>query len=354
MNAKSLFCFNNFFDEDNLQYSSQQTSFPATNVVDPIRSKVWKPNGLFEITASNRVVYINGGSFNIPVASYTFATLATAFAAASGATLTLARNGDGLTTISGSSFTANFSSTTNAIWNTLGYFRTVDDTGTVITSDDSSYSTGEWLKVDVGFSQQVKFVAIIPVADEAFSVNLSASVRFQGNNVDAWTTPLIDEAMDISYRGALLVPVSTDTCRYFRILIDDPTNNAIKVAVAFLGNGYQAVNTNIATGFTRNRIDPSDRMLSESGAMYTDRRTKLLTISSLQVQLAVDTDLTDLEQLAYDLGNDQAFFLVMDPDVGVSSSLDEMTHYVVMDGDPNFQNAIRGYYSLSFAVREVV
>lgn len=353
---KARFCYNNYLDTDIIQYSSQQTSFPATNLVGDVRSTLWKPNGLFEITTSNQTVWVNATSFNIPVGSYTFATLATAFGTASGGlSLTLARAGSGLITISGSSFTLKLSTTTNAVWNSLGYFRTADETGTTVTADERAYSTGEWLKVDLGLAQPCHFAALIPEVDQVFSIDLtSATVRIQGNNVDLWTAPLVDEVMEVSYRGAFSAPASTATCRYWRIFIHDPTNNAISVAVAYIGSAYIPVDTNIATGFTRVRVDPSERIYSESGTLYSDRRPKYVQLSSMQVQFLKDADLTEIEQLVYDLGVDQPFFLCIDPDVSVSSSLEEMTHYVAVDGASKFGHILRGYYTLNLEFREVV
>lgn len=356
MSNKSRFCFNNWLTASGFSVSSADSSYPANNLVSAIRSKVWKNTGLFEITTSNNNVYTSGGNFTVPVGSYSFSALVTAFGTASGGlSLTLARNGSGLITITkGSSTTYTLSNRTNAIWDALGMVSTTNVTGTVVTADDRSYHTSEWILVDMGVAQECTFAALIPPNGEAFSLSTNATVKLQGNNINVWTAPNFDEDMEVDSLGAFIAPTDAGAHRYWRIKIVDATNSLISVAAAYIGDSYIPVNTNITNGFTRSSNDQSNKVYSESGQAYTDTRPKVATLSSVNVEFLKDDDLYDAEQLMYDLGNSGQFFLCVDPSSAVSSRLSKMTHYVSLDGPATFQHVLAGYYHTSFQLREVI
>lgn len=349
-NAK--FSFNNFIDST-LTASSAESTYPSSNLYSGIRSKVWKAAGLFEISASNNKVYINSTTYTLTAGSYTSATLITHFNSVTSTTLSRNSNGRFVITLGGSG-TLNLSSTTNAAWSTLGFLTTSDLTGTAFTADERRYNTSEWIKADLGQPQIADFAALIPPANEAFACS-NATITLQGNNVDVWTSPQVSEAMTVSSNGAFVAPSSTlEPCRYWRILISDVTNSNITAAVAWIGNSVVNTNTNLAVGFTRNRSDQSIRSFSESGQLYTDRRPRVLSISGASVQYLKDQELIDMEQLAYDLGTGRPFFIVIDPSLTVSTTIDQMTHYVEVDSDVQFSHVLNSYYNFSFSLREVL
>lgn len=351
--SNARFCFNNWVDTGTLSASSSHASYPSTNLVGGIRSKVWQAGGLFEISATNNKVYINSTTYSLTVGSYTSATLITHFNSVTG--VTLSRNSVGRFVITlGGSGTLNLSSTTTSIWSTLGFLTSADLTGTVFTADERRYSTSEWIKADIFQPQRAHFAAVIPPANTVFSAT-TATVYLQGNNVDVWTSPQVNEQMEVSSNGAFLAPsADLEPCRYWQVKIVDVKNSAIQVAVVYIGTATINTNTNLAVGFTRNRVDPSVRLFSEGGQLYTDRKPRVLTITGASVQYLKDTELKDMEQLAYDLGTGRPFFLCMDPLKQVSTTLDQMTHYVEVDAEVQFNHVLNSYYNFSFTLREVL
>ena len=351
--GNARFCNNNYFDAATITASSALSDYPATNLVSTIRSRLWKPSGIFEISASNNKVYIDGSTLTIPVATYTLATLITAFGIAT--SQTLSRNALGRFVItSGVSCILNLSTTTNAIWDVLGYLGTSDLTDTEFTADERRYSTGEWIKVDMGIAQRADFAALIAAANTAFSAP-TAVIKLQGNNLDEWAAPPVDLTMEVSSEGAFIAtPSTTQPCRFWRIFIKDRMNNAISVAVAHVGSAIVLTDTNIAVGFSRQREDQSQKMFSEAGQLYVDRRPKVMSLSSMAVQFLKEDELVEIEQLFYDLGNNVPFFLCVDPTKAVSSSLSQMTHYVAVTSDFSLQHVLNSYYNLSFSLREVL
>lgn len=353
-NKHARFCFNNYIEStSSFSASSAQSSYPASNLVSGIRSRVWKPDGLFTIDSTNNKIYVDGTTYTITSGSYTSTTLASAIATLISKTVT--RNGLGRFVISsGSSFTLNLSQQTASVWDTLGFLSTADVSGTSFTADERRYNNGEWLKVDLIMPQIATFAALIPPNETSFSCK-TATIKLQGNNVDIWTNPPVDLDMEVSDSGAFCAPdIDTQACRYWRIYIDDKKNSAISVAVAYIGDSKITTNTNFATGFTRRFADQSVKLYSESGQLYVDRKPRYRTIESCTIMLLKGQDLLDMEQLYFDLRQGSPFFIVIDPKVQVTSSLAHLTHYVQVEGDPAFQHVLAQYYNLSFALRECI
>lgn len=354
--TNARFAYNNFLDSSTLQTSGTQSSYPVTNLLHAIRSKLWKASNLYEISDQNCKVYINGSTYTVATGSYTFAQLKTAIqtaCSAQGLTL-LQGDGDRMVLSFGASKTLNLSNQTNAIWFTLGFLSTTDKTGTSFSADERRYNSGVWVKVDLGMPQDVNFAALLAPAGEVFACD-TATIKLQGNNMDVWHLDLpVNVDFEVSGEGAFCSADISQPCRFWRIFIDDRTNNDIKVAVGFVGSAVIPQNTNIATGFTRSREDTSIKLVSENGTFYIDRRPKVLSLSSISVQLLKDDELMEMEQLFYDLGIEKPFFVCIDPQKAVSQKLSQMTHYVAVTSPLQLQHVLRGYYNMSIELREVV
>ena len=347
------FSFNNYLDATTRTTSGDLSGYPASNLIDPIRSKLWKASNLFEIHSGNNKIYIDAATYTFTTGLRTFAQIASQFNSLTGGTL-IRGDGDRITMSFGSSKTFKFSNQTNAMWSVLGYLGTTDETGTAKIADETRYNTGAWIKVDLGLPQDVNFAALLAESGQVFGSN-TAEIRLQGNNLDLWTETLpVDLPFEVSGEGAFIAPNPAQPCRFWRIFINDPKNDDITAAVAYLGSSVIPQNTNISTGFTRSREDLSVRMFSEGGSMYIDRRPKVLSLTSLGVQFLKDDELIEMEQLFYDLGVEKPFFLCIDPGKNVSTNLSQMTHYVSVTSPLQLQHVLRGYYNLSVELREVL
>jgi hypothetical protein len=356
-NKHARFCFNNAVESGGFETSSAQSAYPASNLVSGIRGKVWKANGLFAITASNNQVYINGSTFTVAVGNYTAATLITAFNSAT--SQTLSRNSEGRFVITlGSSGTLNLSTTTDAIWATLGFLTSTDLSGTVFTANERRYNNGEWIKVDYSIPQAVTFAAMIPPNESVFSCT-TGTLRLQANNVDDWTNPPLNVAMEVSSKGAFAANDIPDdpaelAYRYWRIYIEDVRNPEISASVVYIGDSVIPQFTNVATGFNINLNDPSTRLYSESGQLYVERRPRLATLDSCSVQFLKGEDLANMKQLFYDLGTGRPFFICIDPKTQVSPTLSDLAFYVQVEDGAQFSHVLASYYNLSFSLREVI
>lgn len=348
----ALFCYNNWLDVGTFTASSALSDYPASNLSSGIRSLQWKPSGIFEISSTNNKVYINGSTFTLTAGTYTSATLITHFNTVTSQTLSRNSLGRFVITLGGAG-TLNLATTTNSVWSTLGFLGTTDAAGTAFTADERRYSTGEWLKVDMLIPQRPDFGALVGNANEVFSAP-TATVKLQGNNLDLWSSPPVEVTLEVSDLGAFCVPEDLQPCRFWRLFIDDKKNNSIAISAAYIGTGVKTTNTNISTGFARNRADTSIRLYSEGGQLYVSRRAKVLSLTNTGMLYLAGQDRTDMEQLIYDLGVSKPFFLVLDPGLNVSTALKDMAHYVYQNSDVSLTHVLRDYYNVSFDFREVL
>jgi hypothetical protein len=348
------FAYNNYIDAATFQTTASKTGYPNTNLLSGIRSKLWKPENLFEVQEKNCKVYINGTEYTIPQGSYSSAALITAFNAISGIGATLSQGDTGFSISFATSKTLNLSNQTNAAWELFGFLSQADKTGLAIAADEYRANSGAWLKIDLGLPQFVDFAALLTTSGDAFLSN-TATIRLQGNNLDLWNESLpVDLELDVSDEGAFFAGEVTQPCRFWRLLIEDKTNDDLQIAVAYIGSAVICTNTNVATGFTRSREDTSVKLVSENGTFYIDRRPKVLSLSSISVQLLRADELLEMEQLFYDLGIEKPFFLCIDPKKQVSTKLSQMTHYVSATNPLQLQHVLRDYYNLSIELREVI
>ncbi len=359
---------NNNYLERSFTYSSQQSSFPASNIYNTSRSKLWKPSGNFEITATNNKIYINDGSdktVTLTVGSYTPATLAAHIqtqlnASSSSWTCTYDLSATFKFTMIRTSGTnvLRESQTSAAAWDTLGFTGVVDVPSGPFVADEQRNHTSEWVQCDLGVPQQATFVGLISGIDAVFTLSETATVKIQANNIDFWTSPPVNITVEVDDSGCLafIDETNTATYRFWRISIVDRLNylgpEGISLAYAYVGDHTTITLSNVATGFRKELIDPSNVLQSENGALFVETRPRYLGLSSAQIQLLSGSEKREIEQLFYELGNRTPFFVSFDPALAVTFNLGELTRFVIMTNTPSFDHVIRDYYNINFEMRE--
>ncbi len=361
------FMANNFLERE-FTFSSELSSFPASNAINTSRSKVWKPAGNFEITTSNNKLYINDGTnktITLTVGSYTYATLATHIqtqlnASSSNWTCTYDNVSTFKFTIDRSAGTEVLrkSQTTDAVWSTLGYTGNTDISTAPFIADEQRNHTSEWVKCDVGVPQQATFASIISGIDTIFTLSETATVKLQANNIDYWFNPPVDITIPVTSLGVFqfLDDANEDAYRFWRFEIIDQLNylgpEGLELAYIYIGDHVTMTATNIARGFSQSLIDPSVQLQSENGALFYEIKPRYLTLSNCTIQLLSGAEQRELQQLFYDLGVRTPFFISIDPDTEVSLNLEELTKFVVMTRAPVFEHVFRNYYNINFEMRE--
>lgn len=366
MTARQIRFMNNNYLERSMTYSSQLAGFPASNASNTSRSRIWKPAGNFEISSTNKILYINDGSnktITLDEDSYLYSTLATHIqtklnASSSGWTVTYSSSTGRFTIARSSSGTLRISQTTNAAWGTIGFTGSTDLTALSFPADAQRNHTSEWVQCDLGVPQLASFGSILSGIDEVFTLSENASVKLRANNIDYWVSPPVDVTIPVTDLGcfSFIDDTITDSYRFWRIEFIDRGNyngpEGIEIAYAYIGDHTTISSSNIASGFSLVQEDPSIQLQSESGALFFEAKPRYLTIQSAGIQLLADSEFREIQQLFYDLGVRTPFFISIDPGTEVSSELEELTRFMVMSRPPSFQHVFRNYYNIDFEMRE--
>lgn len=362
--CKIRFANNNYLSAS-ATHSTFDSSYPFANIYDTRRGLVGVFRGNFTVTAGeNDKLYINDGTdktVTLAAAEYTGTTLAshiqTQLNAASTNWICTYSTSTYLFTVNRTSGTAalRFSQTTNAAWDMLGFIGLTDDSTPSFVSDESRIHSEEWIKIDIGISQEVGFVGIVGPISEAFGISDTAVLKIEGNSIDDFSAPPTSIAMQVSDLGAFAYPDVSH--RFWRLSIKDRQNtggpSALKIGYLSISSIVAVGNSSISTGFQAGYIDPSILLVSENGTRYHDTRQKYFTLSG-EIQAAFGDSRRDLEQFFYDYGTSEPFFMSIDAGLRVFENQGEVTKLVRFEAQPSLQNIIRDYFNVSLSVSEVV
>lgn len=344
-------------------FSSEVTGNEFTNALDKNLSNTWKLEGFFEITTANSSITVNSTSGNVVVGTYTGATLATAIQTAlnsisSGYTVTYTGVYD-FTISRTSTFTLNTSTTTNAIWETIGFTdSSVDLSGltSYTANEQRNHWPYEYVEIDFGFQTQIDFLALIYKTGEEFTLSNSATVTAKGSNVNDFDSPDLTVSATVSDFGAFAAFIGVDASyRYWRIEIYDPfriSGPNIEFSYLYFGQAEKFVATNISRGFTHSLQDTSTFSESESKIRYSDVGVKRNVFADLQATLLTPSNKAVIENLYRSVGNTEPFLISIDPSVQNSESIEDLTKFVFFLGAPTYKHVFSNIYSASFAFTE--
>lgn len=349
-------------------YSSEVSGFPGTNLFDQRRTKVWKPNGRFEITSSTLNIHINDGSVKavaLTAGEYTYATLAAHMqtqlnASSSGWTVTYSTTTYKFTLANSSSVSLLISTTTNAAWTTLGFTGSTDLTGTSFSSDTQrNHYPCEYVQIDFGARTQIEFLGLIGDLGSDFTVSSAGTVTIEANNIDVWTSPPLSTTATVTDDGAFKFIIDVDSnYRFWRIKITDPTNplgnSGLQLGYMYLGPYNVLTSRNLSSGFSHTINDPSNISESENGTVYADSKTKYTSFDGMNVGFLTPANKDILERLYADVGKTTPFFISIDPTLLISDTIEKLTKYVTFEGGISFQQVFVNKFRASFKLREAV
>lgn len=371
-NHRVRFMDNNYHEDTSITItkSSELSGFPLSNSKDTARFRQHKFAGNFTIDATNNRIYIDEGGGQIPgtlvSGNYTPATLAAEIQTrlnaigANAWTCTYNTSTYSFEITASPSSTLLLSNQTNAVWDTIGFITTTDKTGTSFSADEQRNHTSEWIQWDLGVAQPVNFFAMIGKLSETFTISSQATITLEGNNINDFSAAPLSRTLTRSDLGVyeFLDDLTDTTYRYWRLTIVDKFNllgpEGIAISHLYLGDYTTLSKYNVATGFNKAYVDPSQVAVSESGAEYFNERQKYLEFSNLNIQYTQASDRRELEQLFYDKGISTAFYICFDPTLKCSEGLEELTKFVRFREQPTFSHVLADTYALSFNIKEIV
>ncbi len=350
--------------------STEKTDFEVDNLFTSYRSEVWKPTGWFEITASNNKLYFDDGgaqtaTITASATAYTTGTLmATQVqtqmnAVSSGFTVSYSTSTYKFTISHASNFELTITSTTNAIWQTLGFTGSSDLTGANSYTGDAqrNHYPYEWFKLDLGAAAEVGFVGLIGDLSATIQISSTATITVEGNGSDSWASPSLSETLTRTTDGAFnFIDTVASSYRWWRVTIadmDNPLGPEFGVGHAFLGP-FQNVTNNIQTGFSFNQIDESVIAKSDGGQIYVDTKTKYYSFAGMGILRVSPSDKQTIENIFKTVGTHTPFYISLDPQGLISNNIGEFTRFVRFVSPPSFQHALYNTFDVNLNVVEVV
>lgn len=368
-NCNIRFLDNNYAEDATATYSSQQTAYPFSNVLNKFRSRIWKPAGNFTITVTNYKIYINDGAdktITLTTGNYTYATLASHIQTqlnASSTNWTCTYNSSTtfkFTIAHTGSATLRFSQTSDSIWSTLGYIGSTDVTATSWVADAQRNHTSEYVIFDLTTNPEITAFCLIGPLEKAFTISTSATIKIYANNVNSFTSAPIEKTLTRTDGGIFYFfdDVADSAYRYWKFEIIDLDNplgpEGLEFSHIYLGDYITLDNRNISRGFQKNFIDNSESQESESGALFFNEKIKYLTLDNMDIIQLSKTDRALLEALYNRNGRHTPFYISVDPRLQISNSIDELTRYVIFNKDLALNHIIADRFNLSFSLREVL
>jgi hypothetical protein len=366
------FMANNFVGADvSLSATSAASGYPLTNVYDPDRSVPWKAAGHFKITSANSAFYFNDGSArtaNVTPGNYTAATLATAIAAAavsSGATATVVASAYSTAPyvwqlVFSTSVTLSLNTTTNAIWDTLGFTGTTARSGTSFRADAARAHTHEQITIGIGIPIAPTFLAAIAPVDEVFGASNSATYTLMGNNVDSWDSPPVSVSLTLNDAGvfAFIDSLANSTYEFWALKIVDREHVSgtagVRIGHLYLGDHITFTTANVGVGWSKLQADPSMISQSRSGKRFSNRKPKKRVFEGLTSRYVVADERREFEQMIYDVGIDTPFYASLDPMLLQCDDLAEWTVYGHMTNGTRSLHILRDLFSITVEIEEEV
>lgn len=245
----------------------------------------------------------------------------------------------------------------NQVYDTLGFAHvTGSTTSTSFVADEIRIHTDEWCDFDFGINVDLSFLGLVGKSNAMFSPSSSATMTLMLNNLpNAWDTPAKTITLTRTDEGVFQV-FDLESYRYARFKVVDATNpkGFLEFSYCYLGDHTTFTKTNIQNGFSKTIVDPSVVSYADSGVPYFRRKTKYKRMDNVTVAFASTSERTEFELFWNECGLTSPFFAVFDPELCVTSSINDLSGLFFFDGDPVFNHNFSQYFDIAFNLRETL
>lgn len=362
--------YNNSLLNSTLRYSTpNKASFYASNILTSSRTSLYIPKDLFVIDGLNKTHHFKiGASPEVTVwlteGTYTGTELAAHMQSVFG-------NGWVITYNETTKFFG-FKNTVDPfeLW-TTGLFVEAAETIGIISGaitglnftgfrDNQYYAEKprrhSYIKLnyDLGGSADCGFFALLGERNKTNSLSPSASVELRlSNSDDENTATLVSVTPTVNGAFTFLdAIIATPTFRYVWLKIVDKENVGENIVFSqlYLGGFIYWNERTIDHGFVLQYLDRSVRTESVSGALFFEKYAKYAYLSNLKLSYLTKAQVTLLQQVWFDLGKSEHFYLSLDSG-WMNGDLSEYLFYGVFDEDPTIEEVGPRYFTASFTFR---
>lgn len=336
--TRASFLFQNFLDTPTIQYSSQHTNFPASNIQQRWYTRSWRSRygagsgwGNFIIDSTNKYIDFDEGGAELVgtliEGSYSADSLCTQIKTqmdAAGALIYTVAYNDSTNKFmiaASGAFTLRWATGTHTgtnVGSTIGFDISANDTGaTSYTADFVRIHSEEWVKINRGAS--APGVTAIALRYNNFSTN--ATIQIQGHSSDSWGSPSYNQVLAVNNALMFHFPASAQSLQWWRIRVRDRVNSNgyIELGRAFVGT-YFSPTVNCRTDYSVGWEDPSDIDESDGGQISSNKKTKF-EIPVYVFEYATAADLASFRTMWNYCGRTKEFFFIRDRDDAVASGM---------------------------------
>jgi hypothetical protein len=246
---------------------------------------------------------------------------------------------------------------TNALWDDIGFIGNTD----ILFDDDNDVfgltriHTHEYIDFDLGYAMDISFFALMPQRNFSNMLTAGATINVKASNVnDASTAPLnvnIPSGAEGSfYFLELGTPVSY---RYVWVTIIDPANPAgpnLVFSQLYMGGYIALPYRTVDAGFTIQDVDRALRTESQAGGLYFERYGRHKRYSNLKFSNMTRVETTAIQQLYYDIGKSNNFYLSLDSGL-FNNDVEQFTNIGVFENDPTITAKQANYFDANFEFR---
>ena len=362
--AETRFMYlNNLAYANNTYATTNVPSFIAANIVTANRTSLYIPQNLFKITSVNKTFQLTKGAgakttYNLTEGSYTAIDLTAHINSVASIDCTYTpekffamRNG-------ATSLTLHSNENIN-FWNMLGYSILAPITtpiNTYAVADKMRLHTEIELFYDLGASADCSFFSLLGERNKTFCLSSSAIINLRLSNINNYDTAPINILVTPTVNGAMTFIDALEPVPFFRYVwltivdYENPTVTNFSFSHLFLGGFTAFYGRTINNGFTLSYQDRSIRTESVSGALFFEKYNKYPYLDNLVISFLTKQQANILQQLWYDLGKSQHFYLSLDSG-HLTGDLSELTFFGVFDSDPVINHVAPRFFDTTFAFR---
>jgi hypothetical protein len=348
--------------------SSEITTFPGSNVdTTRPRTKVWRTQGYWNITTSNRgIVFNEGGSdftATIAVAEYTsvttfLAAVKTALEDQGAGTYTVTQTSTKRIQIASSlgTFNLKMADVGSTAYDVLGFAATNRTGATSYIGDYVRIAQYEFMTWDFGVETNPTAFCMSGIRNQAMKLSDSAILTLQGNVTDEWTSPNYSQALT---NDDEVIFLQSDTgfytsggLRYWRLKIEDQNPNGyIEASTIFLGEYEEFTTGKAQFPLEYSLIDRTDVVFSEGGQAFSDIKPKTSKFG-LDFAFLSKEDVEQLREMFDLFGVHKPFYIIIDKNEVFSSSVNRYVRFVRFDSSPRIALTRPNIFNVKIDVAE--
>ena len=202
----------------------------------------------------------------------------------------------------------------------------------------------EWIKFDLASASAIRFMALI-----GHNLTSGATVKFQMNATDVWTSPSIDVTVPWNAAAILYEWTADQSYRWIRVSIVDASNPAGYIEAGLIWAGVEASPSRNAAEYTLSPIDPSLVADTADGPEMGVIKTKYSMIE----YVFRNVDYSAFKTLWAAVGILTHFFIILDYDNAIlTDGRHDLTFYGHLDSLPSFSSTYRDRGNVMLSFRE--